>query len=100
MIPIDEENQESNDKIKEFNKNNILYKMNDEEYLRKKKFYEDMHKECKMEDLYKELEGIENVNKKLTPMNKIQTLKSNFNADYDRLLIKEKKIKEKFKNKI
>ena len=100
MIPIEEENQEGNEKVKEFNKNNILYKMNDEEYIRKKQFYEDMHKECKMEDLYKELEDIENLNKKLTPMNKIHTLKSNFTVDYDRLLTKEKKIKEKFKNKI
>ena len=97
MIPINEENK-SNKEINELNKNKFRYNdLNDTEYLRKKQFYEDMHKECKMEDLYKELEGIENINRKLAPVNKIHTIKNNFNVDYDRLLTKEKMIKEKYK---
>ena len=96
MIPINEENKR-NEEIK--NNNNFYYDMNSEEYLRKKQFYEDIHKECKMEDLYKDLEDIENINKKLAPINIIQTLKNNFSVDYERLLKKEKKTKETFKNK-
>ena len=97
MIPINEENK-SNKEINELNKNKFRYNdLNDTEYLRKKQFYEDMHKECKMEDLYKELESIENINRKLAPVNKIHTIKNNFNVDYDRLLTKEKMIKEKYK---
>ena len=95
MIPFNEDNKEK----EELKDDAYRYNMDYEEYLRNKQFYEDMHKECKMEDLYKDLEDIENINKKLTPMNKIQTLKSNFNADYERLLTKEKKIKERLKNK-
>ena len=98
MIPINEENK-SNKEINELNKNKFRYNdLNDTEYLRKKQFYEDMHKECKMEDLYKDLEDIESINKKLAPINKIHTLKNNFNVDYDRLLSKEKFIKEVYKS--
>ena len=97
MMPINEENKR-NEEIK--NNNNFYYDMNSEEYLRKKQFYEDIHKECKMEDLYKDLEDIENINKKLAPINIIQTLKNNFSVDYERLLKKEKKTKETFKNKL
>ena len=98
MIPINEENK-SNKEINDLNKNKFRYNdLNDTEYLRKKQFYEDMHKECKMEDLYKDLEDIESINKKLAPINKIHTLKNNFNVDYDRLLSKEKFIKEVYKS--
>ena len=98
MIPINEENK-SNKEINELNKNKFRYNdLNDTEYLRKKQFYEDMHKECKMEDLYKDLEDIESINKKLAPINKIHTLKNNFNVDYDRLLSIEKFIKEVYKS--
>ena len=98
MIPINEENK-SNKEINELNKNKFRYNdLNDTEYLRKKQFYEDMHKECKMEDLYKDLEDIESINKKLAPINKIHTLKNNFNVDYERLLSKEKFIKEVYKS--
>ena len=98
MIPINEENK-SNKEINELNKNKFRYNdLNDTEYLRKKQFYEDMHKECKMEDLYKDLEDIESINKKLAPINKIHTLKNNFYVDYDRLLSKEKFIKEVYKS--
>ena len=51
-----------------------------------------------MEDLYKDLAIIENINKKLAPINKIHTLKNNFKVDYDRLLSKEKFIKEVYEN--
>ena len=102
MIPINEDNK-SNSEFNDFvgnNKYGYGYNyLNDEEYLKKKQFYEDLHKECKMEDLYKELEDIENINKNLAPMNKIQTIKNNFNVDYDRILTKERRIKEKYKNK-
>jgi len=98
MIPINEENK-SNKEINELNKNKFRYNdLNNTEYLRRKQFYEDMHKECKMEDLYKDLEDIESINKKLAPINKIHTLKNNFNVDYDRLLSKEKFIKEVYKS--
>ena len=98
MIPINEENK-SNKEINDLNKNKFRYNdLNDTEYLRKKQFYEDMHKECKMVDLYKDLEDIESINKKLAPINKIHTLKNNFNVDYDRLLSKEKFIKEVYKS--
>ena len=98
MIPINEENK-SNKEINDLNKSKFRYNdLNDTEYLRKKQFYEDMHKECKMEDLYKDLEDIESINKKLAPINKIHTLKNNFNVDYDRLLSKEKFIKEVYKS--
>ena len=97
MILINEDNKR-NEEFK--NNNNFYYDMNSEEYLRKKQFYEDIHKECKMEDLYKDLEDIENINKKLAPINIIQTLKNNFSVDYERLLKKEKKTKETFKNKL
>ena len=97
MIPINEDNK-SNNEIDELRASKLRFKnFNDKDYLIKKQFYEDMHKECKMEDLYKELEGIENINRKLAPVNKIHTIKSNFNVDYDRLLTKEKMIKEKYK---
>ena len=102
MIPISEDNKSSND----LNDNDFIGKnkfgynyWNDKEYLRKKQFYEDMHKECKMEDLYNDLKEIENINKNLAPMNKIQTIKNNFSVDYDRLLTKERMIKQKYKNK-
>jgi len=99
MIPINDENKENKEEEKkEFAGDKFMSKLNDLDYLRKKQFYEDMHKECKMEDLYKDLEDIENINKKLTPMNKINTIKSNFSVDYNRLLNKGKKMKEKFKN--
>ena len=101
QIPFNEEN-------KEYYKNKYFIDLglNDRDnfyyidYLKKKNFYDEMHKECKMEDLYKELEGIEKINRKLAPINKIHTLKSNFSVDYDRILTKEKNIKEKFGNKI
>ena len=101
QIPFNEEN-------KEYYKNKYFIDLglNDRDnfyyidYLKKKNFYDEMHKECKMEDLYKELEGIEKINRKLAPINKIHTLKSNFSVDYDRILAKEKNIKEKFGNKI
>ena len=101
QIPFNEEN-------KEYYKNKYFIDLglNDRDnfyyidYLKKKNFYDEMHKECKMEDLYKELEGIEKINRKLAPINKIHTLKSNFSADYDRILTKEKNIKEKFGNKL
>ena len=102
MIPISEDNKSSN----ELNDNDFIGKnkfgynyWNDKEYLRKKQFYEDMHKECKMEDLYNDLKEIENINKNLAPMNKIQTIKNNFSVDYDRLLTKERMMKQKYKNK-
>ena len=98
MIPINEENKENDKNINEYGLNdfdNFYYV----DYLKKKKFYDEMHKECKMEDLYKELESIEKINRKLAPINKIHTLKNNFSVDYDRLLTKEKNIKEKFKDK-
>ena len=99
MIPINDENKENKEEEKkEFAGDKFMSKLNDLDYLRKKQFYEDMHKECKMEDLYKDLEDIENINKKLTPMNKINTIRSNFSVDYNRLLNKGKKMKEKFKN--
>ena len=98
MIPINEENK-SNKEINDLNKNKFRYNdLNVTEYLRKKQFHEDTHKECKMEDLYKDLEDIESINKKLAPINKIHTLKNNFNVDYDRLLSKEKFIKEVYKS--
>ena len=101
QIPFNEEN-------KEYYKNKYFIDLglNDRDnfyyidYLKKKNFYDEMHKECKMEDLYKELEGIEKINRKLAPINKIHTLKSNFSVDYDRILTKEKNIKEKFGNKL
>jgi hypothetical protein len=101
QIPFNEEN-------KEYYKNKYFIDLglNDRDnfyyidYLKKKNFYDEMHKECKMEDLYKELEGIEKINRKLAPINKIHTLKSNFSVDYDRILTKEKNNKEKFGNKI
>ena len=101
QIPFNEEN-------KEYYKNKYFIDLglNDRDnfyyidYLKKKNFYDEMHKECKMEDLYKELEGIEKINRKLAPINKIHTLKSNFSVDYDRILAKEKNIKEKFGNKL
>ena len=97
MILINEDNK-SNKEIKDLNKNKFRCDdQSDIEYLRKKQFYEDMHKECKMEDLYKDLADIENINKKLAPINKIHTLKNNFKVDYDRLLSKEKFIKEVYK---
>ena len=102
MIPISEDNKSSND----LNDNDFIGKnkfgynyWNDKEYLRKKQFYEDMHKECKMEDLYNDLKEIENINKNLAPMNKIQTIKNNFSVDYDRLLTKERMMKQKYRNK-
>ena len=102
MIPISEDNKSSN----ELNDNDFIGKnkfgynyWNDKEYLRKKQFYEDMHKECKMEDLYNDLKEIEIINKNLAPMNKIQTIKNNFSVDYDRLLTKERMMKQKYKNK-
>ena len=102
MIPISEDNKSSN----ELNDNDFIGKnkfgynyWNDKDYLRKKQFYEDMHKECKMEDLYNDLKEIENINKNLAPMNKIQTIKNNFSVDYDRLLTKERMMKQKYKNK-
>ena len=102
MIPISEDNKSSN----ELNDNDFIGKnkfgynyWNDKEYLRKKQFYEDMHKECKMEDLYNDLKEIEIINKNLAPMNKIQTTKNNFSVDYDRLLTKERLMKQKYKNK-
>ncbi len=101
QIPFNEEN-------KEYYKNKYFIDLglNDRDnfyyidYLKKKNFYDEMHKECKMEDLYKELEGIEKINRKLAPINKIHTLKNNFSVDYDRILTKEKNIKEKFGNKL
>ena len=101
QIPFNEEN-------KEYYKNKYFIDLglNDRDnfyyidYLKKKNFYDEMHKECKMEDLYKELEGIEKINRKLAPINKIHTLKSNFSVDYDRILTKEKNIKKKFGNKL
>ena len=101
MIPLNEENKEDY-KNKYFmnlglnDRDNFYYI----DYLKKKNFWDEMHKECKMEDLYKELEGIEKINRKLAPINKIHTLKSNFSVDYDRILTKEKNNKEKFGNKI
>ena len=88
-----EETDEKQEEKKEFAGDKFMSKLNDLDYLRKKQFYEDMHKECKMEDLYKDLEDIENINKKLTPINKINTIRSNFSVDYNRLLNKGKKIK-------
>ena len=102
MIPISEDNKSSNElNDNDFKgKNKLGYNYwNDKEYLRKKQFYEDMHKECKMEDLYNDLKEIENINKNLAPMNKIQTIKNNFSVDYDRLLTKERMMKQKYKNK-
>ena len=76
MIPINEENKENDKNINEYGLNdfdNFYYV----DYLKKKKFYDEMHKECKMEDLYHELEDIEKINRKLAPINKIHTLKNN-----------------------
>ena len=100
MIPINEQKKEDNknkDNYEGLNSRDNYYYM---DYLRRKKFYEEMHKECKMEDLYKELEDIEKISRKLAPINKIQTIKNNFSVDYDRILAKEKNQKEKFKSKI
>ena len=55
-------------------------------------------KGCTMEDLYKELDIIQNINHSLSPMNKIDTLRANFDADYGNIKNKDKKnMKSKFK---
>jgi hypothetical protein len=55
-------------------------------------------KRCTMEDLYKELDIIQNINHSLSPNNKIETLRNNFDVDYGNIKNKEKKnLKSKFK---
>ena len=89
------ENNTENEKIPV--NDNINY--NNKEKSDEEKFIMELKKECKMDDLYKELEEIENINRNMNKMNKIETLKSNFSVEYGRLLNKEKKIKERNKNK-
>ena len=55
-------------------------------------------KGCTMEDLYKELDIIQNINHGFSPINKIETLRNNFEYDYGSIKNKEKKnLKSKFK---
>lgn len=82
-------NEDENDK-----KGIIRFKQQME---REKLLYNDFDNPCTMDDLYKELNIIENINQTLSPINKIETLKNNFNVDYGDLRNKEKhKIKSKF----
>ena len=80
-------NEEENDKKgimlfkKEIERNNLLYNDID-------KFT--------MEDLYKDLSIIESINQSFSPINKMNTLKNNFDVDYGVILNKEKH-KSKFK---
>ena len=68
-----------------------------QEMERERLLYDDNDKKCTMDDLYKELNAIESINQTLSPINKIQTLKNNFDVDYGEYSNKEKqKLKYKF----
>ena len=47
-----------------------------------------------MDDLYKELNIIESINQTFSPINKLQSLKNNFNIDYGETRKKENKKKK------
>ena len=83
----------------EENKNKKSIELFKKEIERNKILYDDMDKPCTMEDLYKELNIIENINQNFSPINKIETLKNNFDIDYGDIKKKEKKQKNRNKSK-
>ena len=89
LMNEERKNEDENDK-----KGIMLFK---QELERDKLLYEEPDKKCTMEDLYKELNAIENINQTLSPINKIQTLKNNFDVDYGGDYRKKEKQKSKYK---
>ena len=86
LINEERKNEEENDK-----KGIMLLK---KEIERERLLNSNLDKPCTMDDLYKELNIIESINQTFSPINKLQSLKNNFNIDYG-----EKRKKEKQKKK-
>ena len=112
LIPIDNNIVASDDLVSGFDMNRIDF-MNEERkiadeknkksimklkrQMEREKILFDHEKPVTMEDLYKDLNVIENLNHNLSPINKIETLKNNFDVDYGITNKEKKNLKSKFK---
>ena len=112
LIPIDNNIVASDDLVSGFDMNRIDF-MNEERkiadeknkksimklkrQMEREKILFDHEKPVTMEELYKDLNVIENLNHNLSPINKIETLKNNFDVDYGITNKEKKNLKSKFK---